>query len=138
MSPHQNNCKANSCSCCRQNGCRKIPRASPVGAPHTNSANLRSARLKKGWRLCQPAPASQASAKKTGVLGATISPWGPCGGIFQGNERLPCVRSVDPASAFHDLIRVDFLAISSLWSHGGGRGGPVNSNLHQRESGKEG
>lgn len=48
------------------------------------------------------------------------------------------MKSVDPASAFHDLIRVDFLAISSLWSHREGRGGPVNSNLHQRERGKEG
>lgn len=81
MSPHQNNCKANSCSCCRQNGCRKIPRASPVGAPHTNSANLRSARLKKGWRLCQPAPAPKPALRKQESWGRPFLHGGPAVGF---------------------------------------------------------
>lgn len=85
------------------------------------SANLRSVCLKKGWHLCQPVLASQARAKVNRSPGEDHFFTRAHGGFFQGNERLPLCRGegkqnlpVSRLPILHDLIGVDFLAISSL------------------------
>lgn len=146
MSPHQNICKPNSCSQCSQNGCRKIPQASLVGAPRTNSyfctlPTWGQCGFKKGGAcVSQPRPPRPALSKQES-WGRPFLHGGPEVGFSK--EMKSCLvwtasTSMGPASAFHDLIWVDFLAISLLWSRREGRVGPMNSSLRQRGSGKEG
>lgn len=144
MSPHQNICKLNSCSQCSQNGCRKIPQTSPAGAPRTNSYFCTlpiwgQCGLEKGGAcVSQPRPPRPALSKQES-WGRPFLHGGPEVGFSK--EMKSCLvwtAKAGPASAFRDLICVDFLAISSLWSHREGRVEPVNSSLHQRGSGKEG